>query len=89
MLVASEVGAAFLDSYDSVQRAAEIGRKTLEPSLMAKVQRLMEWAVQNDMITSDIVIGDGVRGPKTAHKMCVSWNIQYRWGSIITLDALK
>ena len=63
--------------------------KALQSSLMSKVQSLMEWAVQNDMITSDIIIGDGVRGPKTAHKMCVSWNIQYRWGSVITLDALK
>lgn len=63
--------------------------KNLEASLMAKVQRLMEWAIQNDMVTSDIVIGDGVRGPKTAHKMCVSWNIQYRADKVITLDALK
>ena len=63
--------------------------KALEGTLMAKVQRLMEWAVENDMVTGDIVIGDGMRGPKTAHKMCVSWNIQYRWGTIIKLDALK
>ncbi|HRC59145.1 MAG TPA: D-alanyl-D-alanine carboxypeptidase family protein, partial [Kofleriaceae bacterium] len=63
--------------------------KALQSTLMAKVQRLMQWAIENDMVTGDIIIGDGVRGPKTAHKMCVSWNIQYRWGTIITLDALK
>lgn len=63
--------------------------RALEGSLMSKVQALMQWAIENDMVTGDITIGDGVRGPKTAHKMCVSWNIQYRWDSVITLAALK
>ncbi len=63
--------------------------RALESTLMAKVQALMQWAVENDMVTGDIIIGDGVRGPKTAHKMCVAWNIQFRYGTIITLAALK
>ncbi len=63
--------------------------RALEGSLMSKVNALMQWAIENDMVTSDITIGDGVRGPQTAHKMCVSWNIQYRWDSVVTLAALK
>lgn len=63
--------------------------RSLESSLMGKVQALMQWAIENDMVTGDIVIGDGVRGPKTAHRMCVAWNIQYRWGSVIKLADLE
>jgi hypothetical protein len=61
----------------------------LEGSLMSKVQALMEWAIENDMVTSDVEVGDGVRGPMTAHRMCVAWNVQYRYEDVITLDALK
>jgi hypothetical protein len=63
--------------------------KSIDGGLMAKLHKLMEWAVENDMITGDIELGSGMRGPMTAHRMCVSWNIQYRWGKVITLDALK
>lgn len=62
--------------------------KTLEPTLMTKVWRLMQWAVYNDMTTGDIVIGDGVRSPKTAHRMCVAWEIQYGPGRV-TFEAVK
>lgn len=61
--------------------------KDLESTLMAKVYRLMQWAIQNDMVTGDIVIGDGVRSPKRAHQMCVAWEIQY--GSRVKFDAVK
>lgn len=63
--------------------------RALESSLMGKVQALMQWAIENDMVTGDIVIGDGVRGPKTAHRMCVAWNIQFRYGSVIKLADLQ
>jgi hypothetical protein len=62
--------------------------KNLESTLMSKVVRLMQWAIANDMVTSDIVISDGVRGPKTAHRICVAWEIQYGPGRV-TLDSVK
>lgn len=62
--------------------------KNLESSLMSKVYRLMQWAIANDMVTEDIVISDGVRGPKTAHRICVAWEIQYGPGRV-DFDSVK
>lgn len=47
----------------------------LDGSLMAKVHALMEWAIHNDMVLGNIVIGSGMRSPKDAHFMCVRYEI--------------
>jgi hypothetical protein len=46
---------------------------SLAGSLMGKVQALMEWAIYNDMVLGDIVIGSGMRSPKAAHYLCVRY----------------
>jgi hypothetical protein len=43
---------------------------------MGKVHQLMEWAIQNDMVTGDIVISSGMRSPAKAHKLGTSYEIQ-------------
>ena len=47
----------------------------LDGSLMSKVHALMEWAIANDMVVGDIVIGSGMRPPKSAHYMCVRYEL--------------
>ena len=47
----------------------------LDGSLMSKVNALMEWAIANDMVVGDIVIGSGMRPPKSAHYMCVRYEL--------------
>ena len=48
----------------------------LSGSLMGKVHQLMEWAIQNDMVTGDIEISSGMRSPAKAHKLGTSYEIQ-------------
>ena len=43
----------------------------LDSSLMSKVNALMNWAIANDMVVDDIVIGEGMRDPRHAHWMSV------------------
>ena len=49
---------------------------SLDASLMTKILRMLEWAVQNDMLAGDAVFGDGMRQPSTAHRNSVSWEVR-------------
>lgn len=63
---------------------------SLSGTLMSKVQALMEWAIHNDMVLGDIVIGSGMRSPKAAHYLCVRYEIaNMDTNRKVTLDALK
>jgi len=61
----------------------------LDASLMGKVNLLMEWAIANDMITKDIEIRSGMRGPVAAHKMCVRFQLVHDKGRFVDFDALR
>ncbi|HUQ01957.1 MAG TPA: DUF4157 domain-containing protein [Kofleriaceae bacterium] len=71
-------GPGFLTSEDET---------VLDSSLWSKVQQLLSWAIQNDMVTSSITISSGCRGKPTAHRWCVAWEIVYN--SNVTYDAVK
>jgi hypothetical protein len=61
----------------------------LHRTLIDKVARMLDWAIQNDMVTGNIVVSSGMRSPSTAHRWC-AWEIQYRPGRIhISLARLK
>ncbi|HRC56913.1 MAG TPA: hypothetical protein PKU97_13365, partial [Kofleriaceae bacterium] len=71
----------FMPSLDGVSLAG---------SLMTKVQALMEWAIHNDMVLGDIVIGSGMRSPKAAHYLCVRYEqANMATNRHITLAALQ
>jgi hypothetical protein len=59
-------GGGFLPALDGV---------ALDGSLMTKVHALMEWAIYNDMVLGDIRITSGMRSPRTAHFLCVRYEI--------------
>ena len=61
----------------------------LDGSLMAKVHALMEWAIQNDMVRGDIVIGSGMRSPKDAHFMCVRYEIAINGMKNVKMEDLQ
>ena len=73
-------GSGFFASLDGVN---------LNGSLLAKVQRMCQWAIQNDMVTEDIEIGGAMRSPAMAHQMCVAWELQYRYGKYLTFDDVR
>jgi hypothetical protein len=63
---------------------------SLSGSLMTKVHALMEWAIANDMVLGDISIGSGMRSPKSAHYLCVRYEIaNMDSNNRVTLAALK
>jgi hypothetical protein len=68
---------------------ASAGGVSIAPSLMAKVQKLLEWAIQNDMVTADIAITSGMRDPKRAHVLCVAYGIHRDRIPLEALRALK
>ncbi|HVV84378.1 MAG TPA: hypothetical protein VHE35_15025 [Kofleriaceae bacterium] len=61
----------------------------LDGGLLAKIHRLIEWAIHNDMVTGDIVFSWGVRSPKDAHKFNVAYEIMQGHVSLHDLQALK
>jgi hypothetical protein len=72
---------SFIPSFDGV---------SLSGSLMSKVQALMEWAIANDMVLGNIVIGSGMRSPAAAHYLCVRYEIaNMESNKRVTLEALK
>lgn len=74
-------GGGFIPSMDGV---------SLSGSLMSKVNALMEWAIENDMVLGNISIGSGMRSPSAAHKLCVRYEIaNMDTNKKVTLDALK
>lgn len=73
-------GGNFAPSYDGV---------SLDGSLMSKVSALMDWAIANDMVTKDIVIGEGMRSPARAHFLCVRYEIAKNGLKNVSLDTLK
>src|SRR6187549_1668046 len=74
-------GDGFMPSMDGVSLAG---------SLMSKVNALMEWAIANDMVTGNIVIGSGMRSPAAAHYLCVRYEIaNMDTNRKVTLDSLK
>ena len=48
----------------------------LDSALMTKIIRMLQWAVENDMLAGDAVFGDGMRQPSTAHRNSVSWEVR-------------
>ncbi|HEX7835922.1 MAG TPA: hypothetical protein VF469_00590, partial [Kofleriaceae bacterium] len=61
----------------------------LDGSLMSKVHALMEWAIHNDMVLGDIVIGSGMRSPHDAHFMCVRYEIAKNGMQNVSMENLK
>jgi hypothetical protein len=61
----------------------------LDGSLMAKVVRLMEWAIAEDMVTGDIQINSGVRPPLEAQRFCVRFQLAHRNGAHVDFDAIR
>lgn len=73
-------GAGFHPALDGV---------ALDGSLMSKVHALMEWAIYNDMVLGDIVIGSGMRSPHDAHFMCVRYEIARNGMQNVSMENLK
>src|SRR5262249_3230401 len=73
-------GGKFLPSLDGV---------ALDSSLMSKVNAIMQWAIQNDMVVGNIAITSGMRSPKAAHYMCVRYEIAKNKMKNVTMESLK
>jgi hypothetical protein len=61
----------------------------LDGSLMAKINRLMEWAIAEDMVTGNIMLTSGVRPPQTAHKLCIRYQLAHQNGAHINFEAIR